>query len=645
MDFFSGDLCPEMPTGWRCATLASLMSLLEKIPAVVWATDLEPRFTALTGAGLQASGVIARDFKDQPIDTLFPGTQSKVSALEAHRIALQGGVCSFDAALNGRDYVVHVQPLRGSEGLIIGVLGVALDDTERLVTQRAAQVSEENYRTLLDEAPYAICRATESGQMLQVNRAMSDMLGYVPGAEGDLLARDLPLVFDSTDAFYTFRTDLLKRGTIQGTDCTWITQGGQRVHVRIGGRAVRDGAGRLVYIDILAENVTERKELEARLGQAQKMQAIGQLAGGVAHDFNNLLTVILGQAEGLLEGPLSADQRSRLQDVQQAATRASALTRQLLAFSRRQILQPQLLNVNTLITQMSGLLGRLIRENIELTFVPGTDVGFIRADPNQIEQVVMNLTVNAQDALAQGGKISIETARVRIDSTNGQNSPSEPGDYVRIIVRDTGEGMDRETQAHVFEPFFTTKKVGEGSGLGLATSYGIVKQSGGQIQLESEPGKGTVFSVFLPRVADSHQPVAEPLTATAHPPPTGRETVLVAEDEAGVRELVTTQLRRLGYKVLAAASGEEALGIARAHTGTIDLLLSDVVMPKMGGRELALELQKIRPGLHVMFVSGYAGQTTEQALKGSGACILGKPFSLKELATTVRIALESGVQT
>jgi len=383
MDFFSGDLCPEMPTGWRCATLASLMSLLEKIPAVVWATDLEPRFTALTGAGLQASGVIARDFKDQPIDTLFPGTQSKVSALEAHRIALQGGVCSFDAALNGRDYVVHVQPLRGSEGLIIGVLGVALDDTERLVTQRAAQVSEENYRTLLDEAPYAICRATESGQMLQVNRAMSDMLGYVPGAEGDLLARDLPLVFDSTDAFYTFRTDLLKRGTIQGTDCTWITQGGQRVHVRIGGRAVRDGAGRLVYIDILAENVTERKELEARLGQAQKMQAIGQLAGGVAHDFNNLLTVILGQAEGLLEGPLSADQRSRLQDVQQAATRASALTRQLLAFSRRQILQPQLLNVNTLITQMSGLLGRLIRENIELTFVPGTDVGFIRADPTR----------------------------------------------------------------------------------------------------------------------------------------------------------------------------------------------------------------------------------------------------------------------
>ncbi|MFN7995761.1 MAG: ATP-binding protein [Bryobacteraceae bacterium] len=619
------------------------MSLLEKLPAVLWATGLQPRFTALTGAGLQASGVDAKDYEAKPIDALFPCTRSQISVLEAHEIALGGGSCSFEADLNGRDYLVHVQPLRNSDGTIIGVVGVALDDTERLVTQRAAQVSEENYRTLLEEAPYGICRVTESGQILQANRAMAEMLGYAPESEADLLARDLPLVFESAEAFGSFRAELLRLGTVHGTDSVWVTQGGQKVQVRVGGRAIRDRAEKLLYLDVMAENVTERKELEARLSQAHKMQAIGQLAGGVAHDFNNLLTVILGQTEGLLEGHLHTDQRQRLQDVHQAASRAAELTRQLLAFGRRQILQTQIVDINRLITRMTGLLKRLIRENIEVSFVPGPNAGSVRADPHQIEQVLMNLAVNAQDAMAKGGKISIETAAVRLDSASGIRWSYEPGDYVRIVVRDTGHGMDRDTLSHIFEPFFTTKRVGEGSGLGLAMSYGIVKQSGGHIQVESEPGRGSVFSVFLPRAAEVQQARAEP-ASVAQPSPTGSETVLLAEDESGVRELVTAQLRRLGYTVLVADSGEEALRVAEAHTGVIDLLLSDVVMPKMGGRELALELRKQRPGVRIVFISGYAGQTAERALRLPGACILAKPFSLKVLAKTVRDALENGSQ-
>jgi len=615
-----------------------MISLLENLPAVLWATDLEPRFTALTGAGLRASGAMAVNFKGKPVAELFSCTRSKVSALVAHRAAIGGEACSFDATVNGRDYVCHVQPQRSSAGSIVGVIGVAFDDTDRLVAQRAAQVSEENYRTLLEEAPYAICRATENGQILQINRAMSDMLGYPPGLEGDLLARDLPFVFDSPDHFYAFRADLLKRGTIEGTDWTWVTHGGQKVQVRLGGRAVHDIKGKLLYIDILAENVTERKQLEAQLSQAQKMQAIGQLAGGVAHDFNNLLTIILCQTQEVLEGTLPADQRSRLRDVREAAERASALTQQLLTFSRRQVLQSQILDINHLIAQMSGLLGRLIRENIDFTFMPGGDAGFVRADPNQIEQVLMNLTLNAQDAMAQGGKISIETAH--IESTRG-SSTLEPGDYVRITVRDTGHGMDRETQSHLFEPFFTTKKVGEGVGLGLATSYGIIRQSGGQIQVESEPGRGAVFNVFLPRVADVPQAAARP-SKDAESPLTGSETVLLAEDETGVRELVSGQLRRLGYEVLVASSGAEALNAARVHSGPIDLLLSDIVMPKMGGRELALELRKLRPGLRVMFISGYAGPPAQEALQLTGARILWKPFTLTELAATVRAALGNG---
>jgi PAS domain S-box-containing protein len=609
---------------------------LDKIPALLWATDLDLKFTALTGAALKSSGISAKDFTGRPVLDLFPCSDSKCNALDAHRKALCGLASSFDAGVKGRVFEIHVEPLHGPDGALLGVIGVALDDTQRLVAQRAVQLSEQNHRSLIEEAPYAICRATESGQLLQVNRAMVEMLGYAPATEGDteadLLERDMPLIFENPEAFYGFRTELLAGNTIQGVDTAWTRRGGLPIQVRVGGRAVRGPSGELLYLDILAEDVTERKQLEARLSQAEKMQAIGQLAGGVAHDFNNLLTIIGGQVEMLLASTADTAQRSRLLDVQRATARASALTRQLLAFSRRQMLHTETLDLDRLIAQMSSMLTRLIRENIELTFVPGVAAGYVKADPNQIEQVLMNLIVNAQDAMPWGGgRITIETSSVRVDSD----------DYVRIRVSDTGHGMDTETQTHLFEPFFTTKKIGEGTGLGLATVYGIVRQSGGQIHVKSQPGAGSVFDILLPRVNAPDPTMEESASPPAQTAPRGLETVLIAEDEDGVRALVAGHLSSLGYQVLSAANGEAALDLARSHSGAIDLLISDFVMPKMGGRELALELRRSTPEIRIIFVSGYAGPAAvEQESDFSDTSFLGKPFSMQQLATTIRDVLD-----
>jgi two-component system, cell cycle sensor histidine kinase and response regulator CckA len=649
MDVFSGDFCPEKPEPSRCAALNSLVSLLQKIPALVWATDLESRFTALTGAGLQPLGISPAECAGQPIDVLFPCPNGHQKPLEAHRLAFQGQGSSFQVAVQDHDMEAHVEPLLGPGGSVVGAIGVALDGTGRAVAERALRLSEQSYRLLIEEAPYAICRATLSGQILQANRAMTEMLGYEPGSEADLLERDMPPIFGSPAGFKELRGRLVGGNTVQGLETTWLGRTGNEIQVRVGGRAVRDLGGKVLYLDILSENITERKQLEARLSQVQKMQAIGQLAGGVAHDFNNLLTVIGGQVEMVLGRSLDGEIRQRLEDVRQAAERAAALTRQLLAFSRGQVLQSEILDVNRLIEHLAGMLTRLIRENIELIFLPDRDLGMVRADPNQIEQVLMNLAVNAQDAMPAGGQLTIETAAVDVragpaaaGSTGAENAGPpgglEPGLYVLISVRDTGQGMDPETQARIFEPFFTTKKTGEGTGLGLSMAYGVVRQSGGQIQVESQVGKGSTFRIYLPRAA-GREPSRPPPAAISSP--TGRETILLAEDERWVRKMVAAHLRDLGYQVLMAADGAEALEIARAHSGAIDLLLSDLVMPRVDGRELAEALRQTDPRLKVIFVSGYAGPSVAgKDLDVPGVSFLPKPFSMQMLARTIREVLD-----
>jgi signal transduction histidine kinase/CheY-like chemotaxis protein len=384
----------------------------------------------------------------------------------------------------------------------------------------------------------------------------------------------------------------------------------------------------------------EHKTLEERLRQAHKMEAVGRLAGGVAHDFNNLLTIIRGHSDLLLDrGSLEDSQRHNLDQIQKAAGKAVSMTRQLLAFSRMQVLQPCVLDLNAVVTDLGKMLPRLIGEDIEYVFVPDPKLAPVKADPGQIEQVLMNLVVNSRDAMPGGGTITVRTRNAIIDTTEAQRrAPMAPGEYILLSVSDTGMGMSAETKAHIFEPFFTTKEVGRGTGLGLATVYGVVKQSGGFVWVESAPGEGATFEIYLPKaVGSASKHEADEKPAAIAP---GHETILVVEDEVDVRELACEFLRVTGYSVLQARNGVEALEMIRRHHGNIDLVLSDVVMPKMGGTELASRLRSMRSNAKVLLMSGYseyAAETRGQSL--IHPLMLSKPFSRSSLVEKVREAL------
>jgi two-component system cell cycle sensor histidine kinase/response regulator CckA len=407
---------------------------------------------------------------------------------------------------------------------------------------------------------------------------------------------------------------------------------------------LRDSEGRITHFISNDRDITDRRRLETQLQQAQKMDAIGKLAGGVAHDFNNLLMVISSYAELMLDSlapqhPL----RRNVDEIQKASRRAADLTRQLLAFGRKQMQALQLLDLNSIIEEINKMLPRLIGEDIELEFAPGLKLGRVRADPVQIEQVVMNLAANARDAMPKGGRLMIETASVCLDDTYVQtHSIVPPGEYILLTVTDSGEGIAPEHLSHIFEPFYTTKEEGKGTGLGLATVYGIVKQNSGFIWVYSEPGLGTTFKIYLPRAKDATVALPPPLPVESSS--RGCETVLLAEDEAAVRQSTREFLSLSGYIVLEAKNGSDALAIAREYKGTIHLMITDVVMPQMGGAKLAGELASERPDMKVLFVSGYAETTVQR----HGAIdvttrFLQKPFSLRTLAHKIREVLDADV--
>jgi signal transduction histidine kinase/CheY-like chemotaxis protein len=394
----------------------------------------------------------------------------------------------------------------------------------------------------------------------------------------------------------------------------------------------------------LQKNEGQKKDLEDQLRQAQKMEALGRLAGGVAHDFNNLLTVIRGHSEIIMERTKAGDPVLKSgEQICKAADRAVALTRQMLAFSRKQALQPKVLDVNALVEDIGKLLNRLIPEDIELIFKSNTSLGCIKADPSQLEQVLLNLTVNARDAMPLGGKVSIEMENVSVGGEFASvNSELPPGHYVKLSVSDTGTGMSAETKAHIFEPFFTTKEPGKGTGLGLATVYGVVKQTGGFIFVETELGVGTKFEVYLPRVADNEKPDTDVVLKSAFVRKAARQTVLLAEDEAEVRTITRDFLTSAGYRVLTAEDGEQALKIAE-HDESIDILITDVVMPRMRGPELARRLMVLRPGLRVMYLSGYIEHDEKDGDFMRDAFFLNKPFSREMLVNQVGKALDKRV--
>ena len=493
-----------------------------------------------------------------------------------------------------RDYVAKGN-LQRLVPVIERELREAAGRRDRLRAEAALRDSEASYSTLVEQAPVGIYRSNPAGKFLSANLALARILGYE--SPGDVLGLDMTrdVYADPAERQRLLDRDTYTDREYDEVETTWKRKDGHRLTVQLSVRAVRDATGRVEYYETFVRDVTEQRRLETQLLHAQKMEAVGRLAGGVAHDFNNLLTVILSYSDLLLEDmPPDAPDRGDIAEIRQAAVAASTLTRQLLAFSRQQVLEPRVLDVNAVVSSTEKLLTRLLGEDVRLTTSLATGLGAVKVDPGQLEQIIMNLAVNARDAMPRGGRLSIETANVDMDEAYVRGHPiAQPGRYVMLAVSDTGIGMDAVTQARIFEPFFTTKEVGKGTGLGLATVYGIVKQSGGFIWVYSEPGHGTSFKIYLPRVDEPVTPVA----AATPRPARGSETVLVVEDVAAVRAVTREMLQRHGYTVLDAPDGETALRLALTHHAAIQLLVTDVVMPDVGGRELADRLVKLRPDI------------------------------------------------
>jgi PAS domain S-box-containing protein len=530
--------------------------------------------------------------------------------------------------------------LTSAEGIRLGgvpcLLGTFRDISERKRAEEAVRESEERYRDLFENANDIIVTTDTSGRFTSVNRKAEESSGYT---RTEMLHQTL---FDMMPKEQVAAAHKMFAVALTGerppvVEIEIVTKDGRRRHLEVAARQLaRDGHP--VGAQIIARDVTERKSLEAQFRQAQKMEAVGRLAAGVAHDFNNLLTVIQGYCD--LHLPLLAPQddvRIALEAIRMAGKRATGLTQQLLAFSRQQVVEERVVDLNTVLEDMKKLLARLIGEDVALEFLPAPGLGRVRVDPGLIGQVLMNLAVNARDAMPDGGRLTIETANVEMDAAFAQaHLQAVPGRYVMLAVTDTGHGMDEGTKARIFDPFFTTKEVDKGTGLGLATVYGIVQQAKGYIWVESEPGRGCCFKVYLPRVEEAAVP-AEKEKSEAAARSQG-ETILLVEDEPALCRLTRRYLEMLGYQVLAAGTPAEAVQIAGPAGPAIHLLLTDLVMPGMNGRDLASALSRVRPEMKVLFMSGYAGNTPLSS-GDHPAAFLQKPFSLASLSSKVRAVL------
>ncbi len=551
-------------------------------------------------------------------------------------IELQGGTLQKPDAL--RKWLCNFYPLRGEDGAVSSATVMAIDITDRKSAEEALDRSEARNRDLVEHSIYGISRVAADGTFLDANPAFLSILGCTTAE--DLNALNLMNdVFRFPDQHAKLMASCREQGEVHGAESEWRRCDGGLVAVRLHVRllSIPDHAG---AIEIIAEDVTELRAMERQLRQAQKFEAIGQLAGGIAHDFNNVVGAILGWAElGFEQNRATPQIADRFARIREQAERAAALTRQLLAFARRQVLQPQPVDINAITSGLVSFLDKVIARDIELKVITAA-VDAVKADPTQLEQVLMNLCLNARDAMPMGGRLLIETEMVELDESYCRFYPYvKPGRYVVLSVSDTGIGMDSETRERIFEPFFTTKEHGKGTGMGLATSYGIVKQHAGFIHVYSEPGQGSLFRVYLPAQEGAATEGAAPKApAPAHVEMRGSETILIAEDHESIREMARQILVNLGYRVLSACDGEEALKLCEKESPALAIL--DVVMPKLGGAAVASKLTASFAGLPILFTSGYSQDSENIAPATANTRYLQKPYSPTTLGRVVREILD-----
>ena len=521
-------------------------------------------------------------------------------------------------------------------GELVGAVVTFLDTSDRKRAELALRQSEEKYRKLFENATYGIYRSKIDGTLLDVNPALVAMLGY--RSKEELLARNLDRdIYENPAA----RAAILNRyGTANEcvrAEVNWRCKDGRIIVVRLNGRIVRQADGMVSHYEVIVEDVTERRSLEEQFRQAQKMEAVGLLAGGISHEFNNLLSVILGNAELLLDTVNSGVQQHQAEEIKKAVSRAAELTRQLLDFSRKEAANPTVLDLNMVVREVDKILQRVIGEDVRVVTHLATGLGSVRADRGQIEQILMNLATNARDAMPNGGKLTIRSENAELGTADLVRYPyAKRGKYIRLSVTDTGVGMTEEVRARIFEPFFTTKPQGHGTGLGLASVYGMVKQSGGYISISSAPRAGSTFDIYLPRVDEKARSLPTNSASEMRSDyPRGTETILLLEDEESVRQLTCIALRGSGYNVLQARQGEHAIDLAKQYAGQIPLMISDIVLPDINGPSVVKRVQVLHPEAKALYVSGYAEAPVTQQLISEGAIFMQKPVSRSDLLRKV----------
>ena len=629
-------------------TQNELQLLFSANPCPMWVYDCATlRFVSVNDAAVQTYGFSREDFLSMTLMDIRP-PEEKPSFLDCvnqiHRGFNSAGTWRHrrkDGSLLFADIKAFAFERNGRYQELV----LVNDVTHRTLMEEAVRQSKASLQSLVDNAPFGIIRSLlDQDRLESLNPAMLKMLGGYSLEEALALKISTHVYSDPKDRERMIKI-LRRNGIIQGYEVTLVRRDGSKVPVRISGSITRDAHTNGDYFAGYIEDMTQQSALERQVRQGQKLEAVGRLAGGVAHDFNNILVVIKLSTELMLAQTTPDSPFSKpLLQVSNAADRAAALTRQLLALGRQQIMQARVINVNSVVSETSLMLRRIIGEDIRLVTKLCDTLQNSRLDPDQVGQVILNLAVNARDAMPEGGMLHLETSNVDLDNAYAQEHPPvQPGRYVMLAVSDTGTGIDKSILPRIFDPFFTTKEVGKGTGLGLSIVYGIVKQSGGYIWVYSESGHGTTFKLYFPAITAPLENPVEHSMPTARP--TG-QTILIVEDEAMIRGNVRECLQQLGYRVLEAENGEAALQVCDDSNGKIDLVLTDLVMPGMGGYELAGQLAKRHPAVQMLFMSGYTEDSAaRREILSQGSAFLQKPFSVADLSSAIHYALARGAVT